>query len=163
MFRLLSLLVCAALAVWAAFDLRWGGTAFLILAYGSGLFMYALLLATRPPACPELSWEANYLYRRHYIALVFPVAEDMSSGLNALRVLGLPWALWFAWKGVWWHAALAALLFPVLGPLCLWLAPYVYYGLAAKSGDRNAAESLEYLQAVRAWMDHRRDLERLGS
>lgn len=157
MFGLLALVMSAALAVWGAFNLRYGGGAFLALAYGAGAVTYLAHYVTRPPPRPEFSFEENYLYRRHFVALMLPIgAREISGALNTLRMLGFPWALWFAWKGLWIHAGAAGLLFLFLGPLCLWLAPYLYYGDPASKGDRKAAELLETLQYVAASIAARR-------
>jgi hypothetical protein len=157
MLAFLALMMSAVIAVWSVFNIRSGANGFLALAYGSGLLMYAAHFVTRPPARPEFPPLLNYLWRRHYVTLVLPVAgREISAALNMLRMLGFPWALWLAWHGLWIHAGAAAALFFFMGPLCAWFAPFLYYGEPAKSGDRKAAELLEGLQYVQAWLEAER-------
>ncbi len=154
MFAFLALIVSVVLGVWAAFNLRSGGGTFLLLAYGAGVVTYVAHLVTRPPERAEFSVEQNYLWRRHFVTLVLPVAgREISGALNMLRMLGFPWALWFAWRGLWVHAGLAAFLFWLMGPLCVWFAPYVYY---ADPRDKRAIELLAILESVRAWLEAER-------
>jgi len=143
MFAFLALIVSVVLGVWAAFNLRSGGGTFLLLAYGAGVVTYVAHLVTRPPERAEFSAEQNYLWRRHFVTLVLPVAgREISGALNMLRMLGFPWALWFAWRGLWVHAGLAAFLFWLMGPLCVWFAPYVYYADPATRGPSSYSPSL---------------------
>ena len=128
--------------------------AFLVIAYGSWLFILGANLATRPSQRTAgwllFSPEEFNAYKKYHLHIRFPGAADAySATLNSFRLAGIVWGVLCFWNSSYWLGAFAILYFFISGGLILSLSPLHYMVGAARKGNDVAGLQLELIESVR--------------